>query len=137
MLTIDYCSTPEEIKQALDPLIQKWKYLIPAWCRVLEITDEVNPKKGTFATVYVDTEYRIARIAFTILFLSETPEQRERIVIHELLHIGAEPVGRILRDLFSTKLLGEEIKEFVEEQHRRAFEGMVQDLAISILDNSQ
>lgn len=70
----------------------------------------VNPSKmrtqdkivGAYATVYVDEETRIVDIVFNKKLLKEQPEEIDRTIIHELLHVRFNELSEFVLFLIKT-----------------------------------
>lgn len=128
--------TPAEVRAAVEPILDRYRHLIPGWCRSLHVTyRDTGSEEGNILTTGASPEYRHGWINILPAWLGETGESRERAIVHELIHLPLTPMVQMVEDLL-TRLLDEggapQFHGFAQEQWRRAFEGAVQDLAYSI-----
>ena len=79
------------------------------------------------ASVKVDNANRWAVITIRPQWLEEDPEDRERIILHEIIHIHVHPMRSVFHD--SIESLDRPLKDFAWERFKEAWEGSVEDLA--------
>jgi hypothetical protein len=122
---------PEEVQAAAAPFVDKWTTLIPTWCHTLKIgwNDE---HKDCSMTAEADVEYRMATITFNPAWLSA--RDREGDVVHELIHLQLWPMTHFTDDLIA-RVTNEVpwLAEFMKEQWRQRFEGVVEDIRLSLM----
>ena len=122
---------PAELRDAVQPHLDKWAWLIPTWCHRVRVGNTLDGSEGMTADNQTQPEYRAAYIRFSPLWLELDDGRREETAIHELLHIPIEPMRQVLTDLLRTST-NEPLVDLVAEQWRLAFEGTVQDLTYAI-----
>lgn len=82
---------PEEIARAVAPYVEKWAWLAPSWVRVLYVGNMTKASDGVVARIESSYRYRRAAIYVTPLWLEESPEERERYLLHEMCHLFTRP----------------------------------------------
>lgn len=120
-------SVETEVRSAIEPLLVKWAFLIPAWCHELAIRWDDEDTDGALR-IEVHHEYRDADLFVLPNFLT-TPENRERQVVHELLHLSLAPLTQVaeaMRDALVKKAPG--VEEWANEMLRQGEEATTCDL---------
>jgi hypothetical protein len=127
-------SMPAEHRRAAEPLVAKHGHLLPLWCAHLSIRYSSDGGDTARAVAYMEPEYeyRQCRLIITPNFLTDTPANRERTIIHEFIHAPLAPIRRYLGDLLDTYVEDEYVRKLLFEQYHRLEEGCVQDLTFSI-----
>lgn len=134
---------PNEVAQALQPLIRQYLWLVPGWCQTLTVRYTVLPgdkNPHSEAAVWVSDQYRRVEICFYATWLDDNPSRRRETVIHELLHVVQQvtageherTLGRLLDDDAAPKF-----KATLNENWVRAVEMQNQDLTFAILRISE
>ena len=125
---------PEGIRTMLEPYVTKHLHVAPVWCRKLTIgyatsSDAVR----TLAEITTDCEYRQASVVFYSLMLMEPEIERERTVLHELLHIAVAPLSDWTHSMISDLVEDGAMKSHLLKEATQRMEGTVQDLMYSLL----
>lgn len=125
---------PAEVRQAVEPYITAHAHRLPGWVYELRVGFDDNNQDAN-AWNRTNPEYRWARINVCAGFLTESAEDRNEIVLHELVHI---PVQALVNAAWR---LCEEVKEqspaaerLAREAVRVAMEGAVTDVTCMLLD---
>lgn len=124
---------PKDIRALIRPIVAEWKWLIPAWCRLIAIRYGAPPEDvpQAVATCEVDFEYRQARITICPLFREQTEDEQRRTVVHEILHVAVAPLSRAAHSLVRT-LADDELLEKFRDEISSAEEGVVSDLMYAL-----
>lgn len=127
---------PKEVASALIPLLQRYSWLIPAWCTEVNVDYEnVNSKSPTaVAKTYVNYEYRNAFITFYALWLNDDEYSRRMNLVHELCHVMNGPLADYMADVIRDTLYDEVLKNIVLRELENRIESVTQDMATSILE---
>lgn len=116
---------PPELKSALEPLVEKWTWILPPW--VHELVLRYKSEGKVTASTHGYYKYRWQKVEFDTAFIMEEPIARERSVIHEFLHICFREQHDALDILLNH--VPEETKSLANDFLIAATEGVVQDLA--------
>lgn len=129
-------NVPVEITAALQPLLEKWSWIVPSICHEIEVFFDAEPEDaGNMMAVALSTEYRRATLFVYGAWLKERKVDRERCVVHELCHVATAQLAECADDM--VERFGAEdpkLKAVLLEQVRRACEGVVVDLTQSLLE---
>jgi hypothetical protein len=122
-----------EVRAAIEPHLVKWAFLIPAWCREVCVRwDDEDPDSA--CRIRARYEYREADLYVCAVFLSE-PEERERIVVHELSHLTLAPFVSVLhamRDVLVAK--APDVEAWADEMLRLGEEASTCDLTALVME---
>ncbi len=125
--------TPAEIFDAAEPLVEKWRHLLPPWCSMVYMMYSLEDQNGASAVITACPEYRWVRIALCPPFLAD--EDREATIVHELLEAALSPMRSFAEDLLERVIKPEApiFHGWAENQLTNAAEGVIQDLTRSLL----
>lgn len=121
-------SVSPEVRNAIEPHIVRWAFLVPAWCQEVDVHWDDGDSGGSLR---MDTSYEYRRADLFVLpnFLSCEPDHRETDVVHELLHIVTAPIDRVAQDFRDVLVKdNKSLKPFADEMIRRAIESVTCDL---------
>lgn len=128
---------PPEIQAALEPLLERYRCLVPGWCERVNISYWPTPPEGA-ETAVADCrskpDYRNASIRFFPAFFDYNPDQRHLDSVHEFIHISINPLYdyacHTIQELFkSDALKGQDIaKNLILEGLRHHIESATSDL---------
>jgi hypothetical protein len=123
---------PQEVQAALDPLFDRWAWIVPRICDQIRVFYSLEHEDGDGEEVLgaseTSSEYRVASLYFYPAWFCEQPISRERVFVHELCHIIVAPLAE-QADFITAHCSGDEtLRAFVEEQNRRVLEGVVTDM---------
>ena len=122
---------PQDLKEITEPLINKWKLLIPSWCEYLGIV--YLPKRDAVLSCSPNYRNRYATLFVTGAWFQENQDEREIALIHEFVHILQSPfddvANRIVEDAFEK---GSSMSEFVKSMLLDSSEATVEDIANAI-----
>jgi hypothetical protein len=80
---------PPDVRAMAEPLLQKWKHIIPSWCeRVFVSWEQADNCK---LQIFVREDQRDAILEIHPDWVS-FPEERERAIVHELCHFYNAPL---------------------------------------------
>lgn len=124
---------PDEVREAIEPHLLGWAFLIPGWCHELVVKWD-DDDTGSALAVEVFYEYRNADLIVLPNFLSRA-DDREQRVVHELQHLSVAPlvaVAQAMRDA----LVGQvpDVKEWADELLRQGEEATVCDITAFVLE---
>lgn len=80
-------NVPAEVRGAVEPLIDRYLWLLPPWVEQLGLFWREGDGDASAATTHWNHKYRWGRIVFHPIFLTGDEASRELWVIHELLHL--------------------------------------------------
>lgn len=126
-------SVPAEVRAAAEPMLGRWLWVLPPWLYELTVNWD-EPQKGeapgSAAVTEATEEYRFGAVSLRPEWLMETPAQRERHLLHELVHmLFARTDAAHLRCLHYVRRTSRKVvHEELEESARLALEGAVSDL---------
>lgn len=121
-------NVPLEVRAALEPLLDKWLWILPPWCQEFR----VDYKGGQDATMSVTVSYRNrwAVLHATGLWLGEKEQYREVSVIHELVHVLLEPmVSAVARVIEDTTPAGTPLRNLADSVFSDGMEASTEDMA--------
>lgn len=126
-------TVPREVRDALKPILKRWRHLIPSWCHSLEIHWSDDSDDGVVARTLTQLEYRNALIQICPIWLRYPDDQREKYVVHELLHVVLAPAQDFAANLIKNVVPEDDkTREWIENEERRAFEMCVCDLQTAL-----
>ena len=120
---------PPEVRELLEPLLDFWAFLIPAWCRHLGIV-YTNSEDDSACSMQAKPEYRQATLHIHGGWLSERPLDREWGLTHELCHLVLAPVYSLPEALIAVNS-DQSTKAVLNAQWIEAVEAAVCDMAES------
>lgn len=128
-------NVPVEIASALQPLLEKWSWLVPSICHEIEVFFDAEPEDaGNMMAVALSTEYRRATLFVYGAWLKERKVDRERCVVHELCHVATAQLAECADELVDRFAEDPKLKAVLLENVRRACEGVVVDLTQALLE---
>lgn len=132
-ITVDQ-SVPTEVADIVDHSLRRWNAVLPRWIDTVRIgCFEAGDGVDQLAVV-VRSEYRYMEITVYAKFLTLTPEERSRAVLHELCHATLGPLADLIEDLIKSCLeKGSPARKIMDLQMTRAIEGAVEDMALAVL----
>jgi hypothetical protein len=118
---------PDEVRGALEPILERWSGFLPTWCQEFRV--DWAPGEEDLATVTIHWSNRWAVLKVTPAWLSEDGRTREIAVVHELLHVFLEPLVMAGEHVFQS--LPEEggLVKLAAKVLKDGREGAVEDLA--------
>jgi hypothetical protein len=87
-----------EVREAIEPHLVKWAFLIPGWCHELNVAWNDRDTEHGALSISVFYEYRNADLDVHANFLTQ-PAHREQSVVHELLHLSLAPITQVAETL--------------------------------------
>jgi hypothetical protein len=129
---------PQEVLDAVQPLVQKWGWLVPRLCDQIRVKWSIAPDEGDdgdeiLGASEVSSEYRVGTIHLYPAWLAEQPISRERVFVHELCHIVIAPLAELADFIVARCAEDPILRAFVEEWNRKVLEGVTTDLEQVIL----
>jgi hypothetical protein len=109
----------------LEQCVNEWAWLVPPWVQELWVNVQPHDTNvDSIATTWVREQYREVTLHFRPNWFIEAKKQRHLCVIHELLHITANPLYNFTRNVISKLADGEgeggiilsEAEDYVERQ---------------------
>ena len=132
MMKIEFgAEFPVDLKELTEPLVNKWKLLIPSWCEYLGVV--YTPKRDAVLSCGPNYRNRYATLYITGAWFLENPDEREIALIHEFVHILQAPfddvANRIVQDAFEKD---SPASEFAKSMLLDSSEATVEDIANAI-----
>lgn len=121
-----WAGVPQEIKDTAGPLLDKYAYLLPPWVRLLSVTYRADLE--AFAEIESVTQYQRVNLTFGGQFLEA--EDREWVVVHELVHTLLAPLERMWDEV--EPLLTKRNRGTADRMFENALEESVSGLAHAI-----
>lgn len=134
---------PPEIQAALEPLLEKYKCLIPAWCHRINVSYWSSPPGGSqyaAADVTVNYDYRSADIRIFPSLTFSLDDRRGEFIAHEMMHVSVNPIAdyclAAIRRLFEMDVLKDAdgskgfkaMKDMIIEELKNRNESVTTDL---------
>lgn len=125
-------SVPPEIREAVEPHVERWAFVLPGWVHELGIS--YDPNSANCAETKGDIAYRRAHIYVGPHFVQNEGPDREEIIRHELAHVVLHPLTDWTKDIVS-RLAGddERLAEWLREEWRQRLEGATCDIEAALL----
>lgn len=120
-----YPDVPHDIRAALQPLLERWAWLLPTWVHGVVVYYDANDSGSMHCSPA--QEYREFKLTVCAGWLVAEQEVREELVRHELLHTVVQPLPDMVTDLIDS-FVPEAQRAYFYEQRRMAMEGVVCDL---------
>lgn len=117
---------PDEIKEAIDPFLTEFLWLLPPWLQSLTLGYRCRQTDDAAITT-VNKSYRWAVVTIGSPYLLYNNEERRDAIIHEILHMVQAPLQHVVERL----LKGDE-ESFEYKTYRDALECVITDLAYLI-----
>ena len=118
---------PPEIRAAVEPLIERWRHIIPTWCHSLWIA--YNADTDNCMECEAHPEYRWAKIHVGGSWLRQPGHERESAVVHELVHIPLKVLTDWTKDLvFRLSGDDERLRDWLLSEWQERLEGVTCDL---------
>jgi len=132
MMKIEFgAEFPKDLKEVIEPLVNKWRPLIPSWCEYLGIV--YAPKRDSVLSCGTVYRNRYATLYVTGAWFQEDQDEREIALIHEFTHILQSPfddvANRIVQDAFKED---SPASEFAKSMLLDSSEATVEDIANAI-----
>ncbi len=117
-----------DVKAIVEVALTPHLHLIPGWCRSLYIRFESGNNDNDSAGVRMSYEYRHAVMYIRPSWLEELSVDREKAIIHEIIHLHIQPMRLVFHDLCSKGIENQAFKDFAWERFKEAWEGAIEDL---------
>lgn len=123
----------------IDRFLQKWLWLVPAWCHVLYINlwDSQGEDCEKIADVKTNYDYRNIDLSFYTLWLDRDEERKESAIVHELTHGFTAIVADYARnsfDLLCPKGDAEKFNQHLQQELHQRYEASTEDLSRAIYE---
>ena len=131
-----FCSEQEKIiRRALTPNIK----LLPHWLEVLSIQsyESFNNNPKVLAMSRINEPYRTATIEIYNSFFTESKDDQDLIIIHEIIHIYQGAMLDFIKDSVFPfiKSANSDLYKVFDNQYTRENERVTQDLALLLRRN--
>lgn len=122
---------PADLRPLVEPHLLRWSGLIPTWCQEFIVRYD-SKQDGRMAT-HVNHRNRWAVLIVTPEWFDSPEAERENSMVHELVHVGMEPltsaVDRIIRDTLEEDT---PLRELASSMFVDGMEASVEDMARAI-----
>lgn len=130
-------TTPDDIRKVIEPILERWLWLVPSWCHELRVKFRNNPGDDELETVAKcewHVQYRLAIITVEANWLTYTlAEDREKAIVHELVHVATGPLCDQFDQLLEHVAPPQKLGDWADARHGDALEGVVSDLTRALL----
>lgn len=140
-LRVTWMDVPWEIREPVTEALRRWGFLIPAAIETLGVeywqgqTDNDGKAVNASAAMNAQSEYRQAFLSIYGGWLMDSEDERQRSILHEILHIPIAPMADGHKDAIERLLHDAPVFQgYAIEQWRVATEGAVQDLRNALWD---
>lgn len=123
-----------DVRAVLEPLITRYSWLIPAWCRDVYVNVHYSRHDDAPASTGIRYEYRKANLDFYGTFFVESKQAQELHIIHELLHVSSSIYVDWAEGSFRQLAPEGTLRDKLIEDSRIYCESWTQDLARVIYD---
>jgi hypothetical protein len=124
---------PAEVRAILEPLLDKWDFVLPGWCDQLILEwDTVENDDESTLRCQPQEEYRQIRVIVFGQWLIEQEENREEAVLHELAHTLSAPLLDHAEDMLELGK-GKTDGKLLDELERRALERTNCDVTTALM----
>jgi hypothetical protein len=120
---------PKEAKPAVVALVREVSFIVPPWCQSLCVDWGAAEREGSNAETETNVPYRWAFVRICPPFLTESPTERRRIIIHELCHVLTAPAFEA-----ACAVLDELVKEHAPEAYEYAKAQLVSGNEAAVCD---
>lgn len=122
---------PDDQREQLEPLIERYRYLLPDWLGRLDIEyDDGDESEEYYAAAHTEYLYREATLYITPTFWSLDADGRAATVAHEAGHILLAPLDREFSYLLGV-LENDALYQTSKQRYAEAVEAVVSDLALT------
>jgi len=135
-MRVEWGDLPRELRQVLEPYIDRYIDLLPGWCHTLKVLSVVQAEEADgdlsdcVVAMSADYKYRRAKMFVDTDFLAMQDEEREQTVIHEFVHVLNAPFVDFTDQLIA--ILEEKspgAKEMLSVLQEVGMEAMTEDVA--------
>ena len=127
-------SVPQEIVNAVDPIVRELGYLLPPWVEFLRMHYMVDQE--IIASTSSNYDYRNAQITISGSWLQMDEEERKHVIMHEMAHILTGPyfmcVDNLLEDLEEKGVLTDFALAHIRRTITVGMEATVEDIGRSL-----
>lgn len=140
MMKIIYHATIQpHNKMEIERLLQKWLWLVPAWCHILYVNlwDSQGDNCEKIADVKTNYDYRNIDLSLYTCWLDRDDERKESALVHELVHSFTAIVADHARNSFDTlcpKADAEKFNQHLQLELQQRYEASTEDLARAIYE---
>jgi hypothetical protein len=124
---------PPDLLILVEPYVKRWQNLIPTWCQYVKI--RYSPHR--IATIEVDMHYtnRWAVLNFTGHFFDMSIDQRNKIVLHEIVHLCMQPLSDAMDTVLESISIETDAMSLAMKIVRDGNEAATEDMANAILNH--
>lgn len=130
---------PHDVRAAVEPYVARWSLVLPREFQALAVRMERASADRAVGAAAADPEYRQGRIEITEHYMSQSDLERERTVLHELLHITLRPLRAEVEGLISDQFDDPENDPYIS-RFSRAYanteESVIQSIVFGLLPSS-
>lgn len=127
---------PQEIKDALEPVIIAQSYVLPTWCQ--EIAVHFDPEQESAASMYANKPYRIAHLTVSGGWLRAAEKERIDMVRHEFVHVVLSIMTNWTKDTLNRLITDDKrLLDWLLDEWGERLEGATCDFEVSLrrIDN--
>ena len=84
---------PEDVRAIAEPMLMRWLSLLPTWCQEF-VVRYVGGEEDATLKIVINHRNRWALLKITGLWLGNPEADREKAIVHELIHVGLEPLHK-------------------------------------------
>lgn len=120
---------PEALRASVEALLRRHTWILGGRIDELKLVfDEGGCEEGLQAAAIILEEYHIAVMTLEALFFTESAEEQELIIVHELVHFVTNPVNQEFSDLLE-EFVPPEVRSYVERKIEVALEELTDRVA--------
>ena len=126
---------PREVRAVAEPLVEDALRYLPSWVQHLSVRYGIGEgEDGVVAVVEAEYPYRQVKVRLTPHFLTDSPRNRKRAIVHEFMHSPIAPIRAwVIRTLQTLTEEDDALRQSLFNEYHDLEEGAVQDLTFAIL----
>jgi hypothetical protein len=120
---------PAEMREAIRPHVRRAAFTLPGWCEHLYLDWATHDgDTGTAADTVCMFRYRWARVTVYSGWLRHGEYTRQRLLLHELVHVNIDPLYHGLKNMVDDLTPDKISERVVLRTLNEALEGVVEDM---------
>lgn len=128
-----WVGVPQDLRDAATPLLATHKRLLPSWVKLFELRYD-DAMADANACVVSDQNYSRVTLTFGSGWLNCDKEEREWVLVHEVVHAQLAPLERALESVMVA--LPKRLRQVCEKLYEDALEESVSGLAYALVKES-
>lgn len=119
-------SFPETLKPVVEPILERYKLLLPHWMTELFVRYDSENVADT-ANAFTSKEYRWGYLTICSAFVEA--DDLDGLLIHEIIHLHNLPFVNYVKEITETFVEDDNYKDLIMNEINRKMEAMTDDIA--------